>query len=342
MRVTVLGAGIIGCSIAYELAARGARVQVIDPRAVGAGATQASAGTLAPFIEGHSETLRRLGSRSLTLFDDYIARVTRDAGGGVEYARTGTLQVAGNDAEAEDIALRAADLRHGGVEHELIDGADVPRVEPGLSPVTCALLIPSHGLVGVQALTQALEQAATRLGVTWATTDVEPAAAAREVDAVVVATGAWAGAPVRPIRGQLVHLRLDEPPVRRVIWSTRGYAVPWSDGSLLVGATMEDVGFDESPTPGAVRDLAAAAAALIPAARGARIAGVRVGLRPATPDGLPIVGRSSTMPSVFYATGHFRTGVLLAPLTAALVADLILDGRVDPLLTLLAPARLGL
>lgn len=342
MRVTVLGAGIIGCSIAYELAVRGALVRVVDTRAVGAGATQASAGTLAPFIEGHSETLRTLGALSLALFDDYVARVTRGAGGQVEYARTGTLQVAGNDAEAEDLTLRAAQLGLAGVEHELIDGADVPRVEPGLSPVACALLIPSHGLVGVQALTQALEQAATRLGVTWASTEIEPAAASRGADAVVVATGAWAGAPVRPIRGQLVHLRLDEPPVRRVIWSPRGYAVPWSDGSLLVGATMEDVGFDESSTPEAVRDLAAAAADLIPAARGARIAEVRVGLRPATPDGLPIVGRSSTMPSVFYATGHYRTGVLLAPLTATLVADLVLDGRADPLLTPLAPARLGL
>jgi glycine/D-amino acid oxidase-like deaminating enzyme len=127
-----------------------------------------------------------------------------------------------------------------------------------------------------------------------------------------------------------------------VIWGNRCYAVPWRDGSLLVGATVEDVGFDESSTPDAVRNLSVAAAELIPAARGARIAGVRVGLRPETPDGLPLVGRSSTMPSVFFATGHYRTGVLLAPLTARLVADLVLHGREDPLLALLSPGRLGL
>jgi glycine/D-amino acid oxidase-like deaminating enzyme len=167
-------------------------------------------------------------------------------------------------------------------------------------------------------------------------------AAARDADAVVVATGAWAGDPVRPIRGQLVHLRFDAPPVDRVIWGNRCYAVPWRDGSLLVGATVEDVGFDESSTPDAVRNLSVAAAELIPAARGARIASVRVGLRPETPDGLPLVGRSSTMPSVFFATGHYRTGVLLAPLTARLVADLVLHGREDPLLALLSPGRLGL
>ena len=118
--------------------------------------------------------------------------------------------------------------------------------------------------------------------------------------------------------------------------------MPWRDGSLLVGATVEDVGFDESTTPAAVRTLARAAAALVPAARGARIHDVRVGLRPKTADGLPAIGRSSTMPSVFYATGHYRTGVLLAPLTAALIADLVLDRREDPALALVRPDRLGL
>jgi glycine/D-amino acid oxidase-like deaminating enzyme len=189
---------------------------------------------------------------------------------------------------------------------------------------------------------RALQRAATRLGATWSAQALTPPQAAASADAVVVAAGAWSGDPVRPVRGQLVHLKLDQPPLTRVAWGADCYAVPWNDGSLLVGATVEEVGFDESSTPDAVRSLAQAAAALVPAARGARVHEVRVGLRPATPDGLPAIGRSSTMPSVFYATGHYRTGVLLAPLTAALIADLVLEQREDPALALVRPDRLGL
>lgn len=337
-----MGAGIIGCSIAHELAGRGARVRIVDPRPAGEGATQASAGTLAPFIEGHSDVQRALGARSLALFDEYVQRVMRDGGGSFEYARVGTLQVAHAASEEAELAQQARQLTEAGVEHQLLTGTEAARLEPGLAPVRTALLIAGHGVVGVQGLTHALERAIVKHGGEWSSTRIDPTTAARDADAVVVATGAWAGEPVRPIRGQLVQLRLDAPPVQRVIWGRSCYAAPWSDGSLLVGATVEDVGFDESSTPDAVRSLSVAAAALIPAARGARIAGVRVGLRPQTPDGLPLVGRSSTMPTVFYATGHYRTGILLAPLTAHLIADLVLEGREDPLLALLSPGRLGL
>jgi glycine oxidase len=339
--IIVMGAGIIGCSIAHELALRGARVRIVDPRPAGEGATQASAGTLAPYIEAHSDAQRTLGARSLALFDDYVQRIRRD-GGSFEYARSGTLQMARTALEGDALSHQAQQLAAAGVAHELMTGAEARRREPGLAAAERALLIPEHGLVGVQDLTRALEHAIVRQGGEWSTERVDPATAAHEADAVVIATGACAGDPIRPIRGQLVHLRLDVPPVARVIWGSRCYAVPWRDGSLLVGATVEDVGFDESSTPDAVRNLSVAAAELIPAARGARIAGVRVGLRPETPDGLPLVGRSSTMPSVFYATGHYRTGVLLAPLTARLVAELVLDGREDPVLGLLSPCRLGL
>lgn len=337
-----MGAGIIGCSIAHELARRGARVRIVDPRPAGEGATQASAGTLAPYIEGHSEVQQALGARSLALFDEYVARVRRDAGDPFEYARSGSLQIARTSDEGDALSHQAQQLVAADVAHELMTGADATRLEPGLAPAERALLIPEHGLVDVQGLTRALERAIVRLGGAWSVERLDPAAAVREADAVVVATGAWTGEPVRPIRGQLVQLRLDAPPVERVIWGSRCYVAPWRDGTLLVGATVEDVGFDESSTPDAVRTLSVAAAELIPAARGARIAGVRVGLRPETPDGLPLIGPSSTMPSVFYATGHYRTGVLLAPLTARMVADLVLDGREDPLLTLLRPGRLGL
>jgi glycine oxidase len=370
--IVVVGSGIIGCSIAHELASRGARVHVVDPRSPGEGATRASAGTLAPYIEGHSTALRMLGVRSLRLFDGFMERVIARSGQAVEYVRAGTLQVARSDAEESELVDVAASLAEAGVSHQLLDTGSVRDLEPGLSAVSRALLIPEHAHVAAQALTHALQGAARNLGAQWTTARVggvrQAGAGAEAVtagstiagDAVVIAAGSWSGEiktpsrepdrhppstihqPVRPIRGQLVHLRLDHQPVSRVIWGAECYLVPWHDGSLLAGATVEDVGFDESATPDAVRLLAQAAAALVPAARGARIHDVRVGLRPRTPDGLPVIGRSSTMPSVFYATGHYRTGVLLAPLTAALIADLVLERSDDAALALVRPDRLGL
>ena len=378
MTIVVVGAGIIGCALAYELAARGAAVRVVDSRGAGEGATRASAGTLAPYIEGHSAALRTLGVRGLDLFDRFVERVHGDSGEPIEYARAGSLQVALNDDEAADLLATASALAAEGVAHQLLDAEGVRNLEPALRTLPAALLMPQHGHVSVPALMGALHKAATRFGALWTTapvTGVRQTGAGAEVmtddrtfaaDAVIVAAGSWSShlhtpapphlrtfapshprtlapeSPVRPIRGQLVHLRLDHQPVSRVIWGTGCYIVPWRNGSLLVGATVEDVGFDESVTPAAVRSLAQAAATLLPAARGARIHDVRVGLRPMTPDGLPAIGRSSTMPGVFYATGHYRTGVLLAPLTAALIADLVLDQREDPALALVRPDRLGL
>jgi glycine/D-amino acid oxidase-like deaminating enzyme len=127
-----------------------------------------------------------------------------------------------------------------------------------------------------------------------------------------------------------------------VIWGTDCYIVPWHDGTILVGATVEDVGFDESATVGGVQQLLEAAVALLPALDTAAFAGVRVGLRPATTDELPVIGSSSTMPGVIYATGHYRNGVLLTPLTALLVADLVCENRARTELALTRPDRLGL
>jgi glycine oxidase len=127
-----------------------------------------------------------------------------------------------------------------------------------------------------------------------------------------------------------------------VIWGTRGYLVPWRDGSVLVGATSEDVGFDERSTASGVQGLLESAGELVPATRLARFEEVRVGLRPLTADELPVIGASSTMPGVYYATGHYRNGVLLAPLTALIVADLLLDGRERPEHAAVRPDRFGL
>jgi glycine/D-amino acid oxidase-like deaminating enzyme len=162
----------------------------------------------------------------------------------------------------------------------------------------------------------------------------------------IVAAGSWSGplvndpSAVRPVRGQLLRLRWNGPAISHVLWSDRCYVVPWTDGTLLVGATVEDVGFDERATVEGVRELLDAACELLPGARDATFLQARAGLRPAAADGVPIIGYAPEDDAIVYATGHFRNGILLAPLTASIVADLVVDGREDPAIAITAPSRL--
>jgi glycine oxidase len=364
VNVIVVGAGIVGCAVAYELASRGAAVRILDMREVGAGATRASAGVLCPHIEGHAPELLQLGVRSLAMYDQFIARVADDSRQRIEYRRAGTLEVALTEEDASRLYAQAERHRAADLDHRMLNPREARSFEPALSEaITAALFIPAHGYVGVQGLTRALAAAAAAHGAVvehastvervvqrGARVEVTVARGGIEADAVVIAAGPWSSAidvgagraPVKPIRGQLLHLAFPSPPVARVIWGADCYLVPWQDGSLLVGATAEDVGFDETATVAGVRDLLDGACELLPAAWSARFHEVRVGLRPATSDELPIIGRSSSMPGVFYATGHYRNGVLLAPLTARVVADLVLERTEAPELVLTRPARFRL
>jgi glycine oxidase len=388
VKIIVVGAGVVGCAVAHELASRGARVRVIDSRGTGRGATRASAGMLAPHIEGHIAPLHALGVRSLGMYDGFVARVNADSGHAVEYERTGTLQLAASADEAAQLCAAARLLANAGTPYRLLDAAETRRMEPRIAAgVTRGLHVPDHGYVAAGPLTRALAAAAVACGadlMTIRATAIEGGDAPRVVaadatlsaDAVVIAAGSWSGgaadasgiryqepgppgpqswpspeawgprpgasSAVKPIRGQLLQLRLPSRAASCVIWGSGCYMVPWRDGSVLVGATVEDVGFDETATVSGVRHLLEASAALLPALSGAVFDEVRVGLRPMTRDELPAIGRSSTMRNVFYATGHYRNGVLLAPLTARLIADLVLDGREDAQLALVRPDRLGL
>ena len=362
----VIGAGIIGCAIADELARRGVPVRIVDDRPVGMGATQASAGVLAPYIEANTGgPLLDLTVRSLDLYDAFMARVSADAGSALSYQRTGTLDVAMNDAEMHTLTCTAAALTNRGVSARLLDAAAVRAEEPQLADgVVGGLLIETHGFVVASELTRALLVSATRAGAQLVEQNRVRRIAPRDgriavdtdrgtlsADAVVLAAGSWAGAiaidgvtaavPVRPVRGQLLSLAWLGAPLRRVTWSHRCYLVPWQDGTVLVGATVEEAGFDERATVAGVRDLLDAACDIVPHAWTAGFRGARVGLRPATTDGLPVIGASHVVPNLIYACGHYRNGVLLAPLTAQLVADLMVDGRIDPLLARLSPSRFG-
>lgn len=364
--VIVVGAGIVGCTVAYELARSGAAVRVIETRTPGQGATRASAGILAPHIEGHnSAALHSLGKRSLDLYDGFMTRLSEDSGRDVFYRRNGTFEIAFSDADVARLNGLSSALAAEGIEARWIAPGGFGALEPlAASTARGALLIPTHGFVGVTSLTLAAAAAAEKLGATFsvATGAIRICAASGgrvgvqtpltmlEADRVVLAAGSWSPAitvdgadpiPVKPIRGQLIQLQTEPGSISRVIWGPDGYLVPWPDGSVLVGSTVEDVGFDESHTPEAVEHLRAAAVSLVPSLAGAEMTGVRTGLRPKGPDEVPILGASAAVPGLIYATAHYRNGVLLTPLTMQLVRDVVFDRPADPALRDLDPARVG-
>lgn len=363
--IVVVGAGIVGAAVAYELTRRGASVSIVDARVPGAGATQASGGMLAPYTEAaEGGPLLTLGARSRGLFRSLVDDVHADSGIEVNYRESGSLHVAHVDATLEHFDLMCTTLAALGVPATRLSAADVRAHEPHLAgDVRGGLLLPSQAVVSAPELTRALIAAAQRRGATLLEPSRVLSICSRSngivvdtdrgrigAEAVVLAAGAWSksikveGAdplPLTPIRGQLLHLGWNGTPVSRITWDERCYAVPWQDGTLLVGATLEDVGFDERTTVAGVKGLLEAVCDLLPHAATAHLASARSGLRPATPDQLPVVGWSSAVPRLMYATGHYRNGVLLAPLTAQIVADAVIDGRRDPAFDLTDPSRFG-
>ena len=226
-------------------------------------------------------------------------------------------------------------------------------------------MIPMHGFVDATGLARALAAAARHHGAQVVegcrVRSITPGKDELKVEtdrgslvgsAAVLAAGSWSGQvevagkrariPVKPVRGQLLRLGWKGHGLRRVTWGSGCYLVPWEDGTLLVGATVEDVGFDETTTVAGIRGLLGAATELVPDVASAAFIDARAGLRPASADLLPIIGPSRICPNLTYATGHYRSGVLFAPLTAALVADLVADNLSDPELAAFSPERFGM
>ncbi len=340
-------------------------MRVLEMRAAGGGASWASAGLLAPYTEAEpSSPLLAMGVRSLSMYDDFIARVRERSGRPVEYARTGTVEVATSSEAAARLraSVDAFAVTDAGMRWLTQD--EVRRLEPSVTrSIDGAVFVETHGFVGVQSLISALVQSARLAGASFETpaeavaveleaTGVTVIAGDRRLSAdhVVLAAGSWSSRvrigdvpapPVRPVRGQLLRLgwTASERPAR-VVWTEDCYIVPWSDGTVLVGATTEEVGFDESTTAAGVQGLIAAAIRALPGAASAGLLDARAGLRPASADGLPYIGRRVRAPHVTYATGHFRNGILLTPLTAALVASSVLEGATDDVEQWTSPNRL--
>jgi glycine oxidase len=360
--VVVIGGGVIGCAVAHRLAWRGAQVTVVDPRVPGHGASRASAGMLAPFTEGRRDpALQRLGVMSLERYDALVGELSGE-GHTISYQRRGSVDVALVEGQLEAFLDLETALAEEGTPYRHLDARALRELEPAVTPEALGgFFIRAHGAVDVPQLVRALLAAASARGATLhhaAVRRVRPAPQGLDVETtagtlsarhVVLAAGCWSGGvgldeavvpvPVQPVRGQLLVLQAEAPSIAHTVWGPDCYLVPWADGTVMVGATVEHVGFDERSTADGVRGLLSAATSMVPALAHAAFAEVRVGLRPGTRDDRPIVGSSAMLEGLIYATGHYRNGALLAPLTGDVVADLVEGRALDEAWTPCSPAR---
>ncbi|MHB8378023.1 MAG: glycine oxidase ThiO [Dehalococcoidia bacterium] len=362
--VVIVGGGIVGCACAYELAKRGARAVLLEYGTTGMQATNAAAGMLAPLTETHEPgPLLEFGVRALRAYPRLIEELQAACGFDLELRLDGILNVAFDDEQATTLRRRYAWQREMGFPLEWLDGATCRELEPRLSARAVAgVFSPSEGSVSNQMVALALARGALahgaviheRAGVRsferrdGRVTGVRTAAARYECETVVLAAGARSGQlaarlgidlPVRPVRGQMIALGGMRTPVRHIVWGPGGYLVPRANGIVFAGATVEDVGFRRRTTAAGVRGLRAMASALVPQLAAATVHFAWAGLRPGSADGLPMIGPLPGYENAFAATGHFRNGILLGPLTGELVADGLLSGDWSGVPAAFAPAR---
>jgi glycine oxidase len=378
--VAVVGAGVIGLSVAWRAAQEGLTVAICDPEPA-RGASWAAAGMLAPTTEGRwgEGTLQALSQASAAAWPGYAAALEDDSGLPVGLRRDGTLSVALDADDYRALEESFAVQREMGCDVELLSGQDCRRLEPSLNPrVAGGVLSAGDHQVDNRALLRALTQAVATRGVELLRSTVrevrrtaaERAAGGAERAAgvvlddgtelaagrVVVAAGWRSGqlgglaqgdvAPVRPVKGQILRLRSDPslPVIGRAIRAmAQGrsvYLVPRANGEVVVGATMEERGADTTVTAGAVYDLLRAAVAVVPEVAELELSEAMAGLRPGSPDNGPILGAAAT-PGLFLATAHYRNGILLAPLTAHALVDALSGRDIDGAAAAFSLARFG-
>jgi glycine oxidase len=364
--ILVIGGGIIGLACARELALQGFRVELVERLPAGAEASTAAAGMLSP-VDEHSTSGPFVDAcrASRDLWSFWVAAVEEETGLSLDYDTSGALVVARDDKEEEDLEKTARIARELGEMVEDVDLDALRRWVPGIAPeVRRALLLPGDHRVDNIQMCAALALALERRGVlVHHSSEVErleirqPEGTVlihghhwrKEARLIVVAAGAWSGLlpplppiPVRPVRGQMLLLGGVDWPWKGIVRASAGaYAVRRGATGLLIGSTVEEAGFDRYPTVAGIEGLLAFARGLLPGLAEARLESVWAGLRPGTPDGLPILGPVPGWPAVL-ATGHYRNGILLAPWTARQVARMILSGSLeaeDPEARAFHPAR---
>lgn len=362
--VVVVGGGIVGCACAYELAKAGARVTLLEYGTTGMQATNAAAGMLAPLIEAHGPgPMLESGLRALREYPAVVQDVEAACGFDVELRLHGILKVAYTAEQLDELRERLGWQEEVRLPIEPLDGATCRELEPRLSgEVIGGVFSAAEGGVNNQLMALGLERAAAARGAVvreqapvtgFATTAgrvtaVRSREASFACDAVVVAAGARSGhvarrlralLPVEPVRGQMIALGGMRPPIRHVVWGPEGYLVPRANGLVFAGATVERVGFRRRTTKAGLRGLLSMAGRLVPQLAAATQHFEWAGLRPGTPDELPLIGPVPGWENVVAATGHYRNGILLGPLTGTLVARGVDAGEWGEVPAEFSPAR---
>jgi glycine oxidase len=368
--VAIIGAGVIGLGIAWRLAMRGVPVAVFDKGACGAGASHAAAGMLAACAEAEpgEEALVTLGRASQARWPAFAAELKEASGVDVGLRPEGTLVIALTSDDQARLSHQLVFQQKLGLPLQWITAAETRRREPHLAgKLAGAVFSPEDTQVDNRKLAAALRIAAEAAGagisehqaVKTISNDAGRVdgivlADGRKVaaDVVVLAAGAWSRSieglapelrpPVRPIKGQMLALRMDPtaPLLTHVVWAPGAYLVPRLDGRLLVGATVEEKGYDTSLTAGGILTLLEAAWRVVPAVEELPIDEMWVGHRPGSRDDAPILG-TGLIDGLIYATGHHRNGILLTPITADAIAELVFEGAADPAIRPFSIERFG-
>jgi len=361
MRVVIAGGGVIGCSIAWHVQKAGGEAILLERGEIAGEATGASASMLiAPIEDTGNRAFNALRHASLEMFPAVIEEIEQASGIDVEYKVPGMIRTARSQKAARAL-LKAAKKSP---ELEWVEPSVLRELEPSLThDIAGATFSEGDADLNPGRLANAFALAAERAGAevhrgsmfTGVKRDgrridgvVTNTGTISDIDAIVLAAGPWtesltmrlgAKLPSPPMRGQMVAYRSKS--LRHAIWGEDGYLVPKPRGYVWAGATVEDVGFRKKTTERGLAGVRRMAVDLMPRLRHATVASSWAGLRPGSPDGMPVIGRFPGKKNVFLATGHFRNGILLAPVTGALVAELVLNGRTDRRLSPFSPQRFG-
>ena len=360
--VHVVGGGVIGCSVAYYLARAGASVTLFERDDIAGHASGAAAGMLAPISESSGEgAFFDLGARSLGMFPDLVRELRELSLVDPQYVPSGLLRVAHSPQDAEHLRRQAERLPRYGLRW--LSPEQAREQEPHLpSHLHGALWSPEEGHVYSPLLTRAYAQAAVHLGARvergmpvlgllrtgTRVEGVRTAAGDRSSGQVVLCAGPWTRfcadwlrvpLPIEPVLGQILALGPPVPPLRSILWGEGAYLVPKLNGQIIVGATEERAGFDCRTTAAGLGGLLQAAQRLAPSLSEAAFSHAWAGLRPDTPDHLPLIGPLPHLDGVTIAAGHFRNGVLLSPVTGQLVSDWVLERRLPDMLRSFLPER---
>jgi glycine oxidase len=352
----IIGAGVIGCAIAWRLGQAGMRVVVVERGRVGGESSRAAAGMLAPLVEAEREDdFFNLTVAGLTIYADFARELKALSGVDIEYRDEGTLYLAFTDEDEEELERRWRRLHEAGLNVKRLNAGCALKLEPLLNgALRFALKFPGDHQVDNRRLMTALRTAAQNAGVEFRTHTearellIENVAGRNRIigamtargevraSTVVIAAGSWSSLlrrgessqfEVEPVRGQMVAIEAPAPALRHVIYSRRGYLVPRLSGYLIAGSTTERIGYDKRVTAGGVASIIKSAVEIMPCIADQAITETWAGLRPRAPDDLPILGADPRVEGLIYATGHYRNGILLAPITAQAISELIIKGE---------------